>query len=255
MSAAGDAPLRWARWVSPDHWFGQSLLALRSRADLLRWRPHGAADRALKDAISRIAPGYTMVGVPRLRRLAAHAALLHADAIPGAVVECGTWRGGSLALVDWVFRACGDPRPLWGFDSFEGLPPPGDLDPLPAHRGFFHGWCTASPGDVREAIRAAGGSTERLQLVAGWLDTTLARTHTGQIALLNVDVDWYDSVRTVLEQLFDRMSPGGIISVDDYGRWGGCDRAVHEFLDRRGFPRAILNRTGRHGAWLRVPRQ
>jgi O-methyltransferase len=253
MSRDQYAPVPWARWVSPDHWVGQALLALRSRADLMAWRPRDAADRTLKEVVARVSPTYTMVGVPRLRRLAAHAALLHAEAIPGAVVECGTWRGGSLALVDWVFRMRGDPRPLWGFDSFEGLPPPGDRDPAPAHRGFFQGWCTASPDDVREAIRAAGGSPDRVQLVAGWLDRTLTRTETGRIALLNVDVDWYESVTTVFEELFDRMSPGGIISVDDYGRWGGCDRAVHAFLDRRGLPDSILNRTGRHGAWLRVP--
>ena len=251
----GAAPRRWARIVSPDHPVGRSLLALRLRADLLRWRPRDARDRALKGAIARIAPAYTMVGVPRLRRLAAHAALLSAETIPGAVVECGTWRGGSLALADWVFRAGDDPRPLWGFDSFEGLPPPGDRDPPPAHRGFFHGWCTASPDDVRQAMAAAGGSTDRLHLVAGWLDRTLPATETGPIALLHVDVDWYESVKTVFDHLFDRVSPGGIVAIDDYGRWGGCDRAVHEFLDRRGLPASVLNRTARHGAWLRVPRR
>jgi O-methyltransferase len=247
-------PRWWARLVSPDHWVGQSLLAARVRADLLRWRPADSGERALKAIISRVAPAYTMVGVSRLRRQAAHAAQISADRIAGAVVECGTWRGGSLALIDWAFRRRGDPRPLWGFDSFEGLPPPGDHDPLPAHRGFFQGWCRASPDDVRAAIRAAGGSADGAQLVAGWLDRTLRSTDTGPIALLNVDVDWYDSVSTVFEQLFDRVVPGGIVNIDDYGRWAGCDRAVHDFLSRRDLPLAILNRTGRHGAWLRVPR-
>jgi O-methyltransferase len=249
------SPRWWARLVSPDHWLGRSMLALRVRADLLRWIPRDPGDAAVKAIISRIAPAYTMVAVPRLRRLAAHAAQLSAEKIAGAVVECGTWRGGSLALVDWVFRQCGDRRPLWGFDSFEGLPPPGDHDPPPAHRGFFQGWCAASPEDVRAAIRVAGGAEAGARLVTGWLDRTLPSTDTGPIALLNIDVDWYDSVTTVFEQLYDRVVPGGIVNIDDYGRWGGCDRAVHDFLERRSLPLSLITRSGRHGAWLRVPRR
>jgi O-methyltransferase len=209
---------------------------------------------AIKRAVALVSPRYTMVAVPRLRRLVEHANLLHREAVRGGVVECGTWRGGSLALVDWAFRTLGDPRPLWGFDSFEGLPPPGERDPAEAHRGFFHGWCAALPDDVRNAIRALGGSANTATLVAGWLGETLPRTETGPIAFLNIDVDWYESVKAALAALVDRVEPGGVINVDDYGRWEGCDRAVHEFLDGRGWSRSLIQRTGRHGAWFRIAR-
>jgi O-methyltransferase len=243
----------WARAISTDHWLGRTLLAARARADLALWRPATQAERALKAAMARVSPAYTMVAVERLKQLAAHAVTVHGDRIAGAVVECGTWRGGSLALMDWVLRELEDPRPLWGFDSFEGLPAPGGRDPIAAHRGFFRGWCAASPDDVRAAIRALDGPAGRLHLVGGWLDQTLPRTETGPIALLNIDVDWYESVQSVFVQLFDRMSPGGIINIDDYGRWSGCDQAVHDFLESRGLPLGLIQRTERHGAWFRVP--
>ena len=107
--------------------------------------------------------------------------------------------------------------------------------------------------DVREAIHVAGGSLDRVHLVRGWLKDTLPGAATGPIALLHIDVDWYDSVRTVFDHLAEHVPEGGIVSVDDYGRWHGCDVAVHEFLDARGWPRTLLRPMGRHGVWFRVP--
>jgi SAM-dependent methyltransferase len=218
---------------------------------LLLWRPATREERALRDAVARIAPAYTMVDAARLRRLANLAAAIHTDGVAGCVVECGTWKGGSLALLDWVLRRRGDPRVLWAFDSFEGLPEPGVRDPSSARRGFFPGWCAAREDDVRAALGTLG-STSELHVVRGWLDDTLPRAQTGGIALLNVDVDWYDSVRTVLESLYDRVVPGGVINFDDYGRWSGCNEAVDEFIERRQLPRALLQ-IERQGAWFRKP--
>ena len=244
----------WAKYVSPDHAFGRALMSVRTQIELARWRTSSPSERELKSVIARLSPAYTMIAVDRLQQLAAHALELHRDGVAGAVVECGTWRGGALALVDWAFRAADDERVVWGFDSFEGLPPPTAQDPEAAHRGFFSGWCSATMTDVHQAIRVAGGSPDRVRLVRGWLQDTLPGAATGPIALLHVDVDWYDSVRTVFDHLSDRVAEGGIVSVDDYGRWAGCDRALHEFLDARGWPRTLLRPMGRHGVWFRVPR-
>lgn len=240
------------RWLSPDHAIGQGLMVARMRSQLLLWRPSGA-DVELKRVIARLAPAYTMVDLTRLRHLAMFAARVAAEHIPGAVVECGTWRGGGLALADWVLRRAHDPRPLWGFDSFAGLPQPGARDEASVHAKFFTGWCAAGEGDVLAAVGAAGGDPHRVRLVKGWLHETLPVIETGPIALLNLDVDWYDSVMTALEALFDRIVPGGYLNIDDYGRWRGCDDAVHAFMQARGLPIALLQRSGRQGAWLRKP--
>jgi O-methyltransferase len=242
------------RVFAPDHAVGQQLMAMRMQLQLRAWRPVSDDDRALKTAIATLAPAYTMMSLDRLRRLAAHAETIHREGVAGAIVECGSWRGGSLALVDWVMRRRRDGRPLWAFDSFEGLPPPGTRDPASAQRGYFPGWCAATEDDVRRALAAAGSWNDDVHIVRGWLADTIPSAETGPIALLSLDVDWHDSVRTALEGLFDRVSPGGIIYVDDYGRWSGCDEAVHEFLMSRALPRSILQRTGRHSTWLQKSR-
>lgn len=155
--------------------------------------------------------------------------------------------------MDWVLRQRNDRRALWGFDSFAGLPRPTGRDEPDVEESFFQGWCRATPEDVVTAFAAAGGSLEAVRIVEGWLDQTLRRSETGPIALLNVDVDWYESVKETLDVLYDRVVSGGIVNIDDYGRWPGCDAAVNEFLSARGLDRAILKRTGQYGAWFAKP--
>lgn len=225
----------------------------RIKMGIAGWRPDSDFDSKLRETIRSIAPRFTMVAVDRLRSLATHAKRVHASSIPGCIVECGTWRGGSLALIDWTLRELGEARELWACDSFEGLPRPGNEDPKSAHSWFFEGWCAATEADVRDALTATGGTVDRLNSMRGWLEDTLPNFDAGPIALLNVDVDWYDSVKTVLDNLWEHVSPGGVISFDDYGRWSGCDKAVHEFLDTHGFSRDLLTLSGKHGAWMQKP--
>ena len=54
------------------------------------------------------------------------------------------------------------------------------------------------------------------------------------ICLLRLDTDWYESTRHELNHLFPRVSPDGVMIIDDYGHWHGVRRAVDEyFLEQR----------------------
>jgi hypothetical protein len=66
-----------------------------------------------------------------------------------------------------------------------------------------------------------------------------------QIALLRLDTDWYESTRHELIHLYPKLTPGGILIIDDYGHWQGARKAVDEYLTNS---RTFLNRidyTGR----------
>src|SRR5207244_2320137 len=67
------------------------------------------------------------------------------------------------------------------------------------------------------------------------------------IVVLHLDGDWYDSVKVCLAHLYDRVSPGGIIQIDDYGHWQGARKAVDEFMAARHItvPLRYLDYTGR----------
>ena len=89
---------------------------------------------------------------------------------------------------------------------------------------------------------STGHPGERIHLVEGDVLTTIPAHAPERIALLRLDTDWYESTKHELEQLVPRVSPNGILIVDDYGHWPGARRAVDEYL--AGFDRPIfLSRT------------
>lgn len=89
-------------------------------------------------------------------------------------------------------------------------------------------------------MRLVGADARWVRVVPGWFDRTLPQTETGPIAILHVDADWYESVRLVLHCLYERVSVGGFVVIDDYGGWLGAHRATDEFLATLD-PRPILH--------------
>ena len=77
---------------------------------------------------------------------------------------------------------------------------------------------------------------ERVKIVAGWFQETFPTVTIPKIALLNIDADWYESVKLCLETFYDAVMPGGYVSFDDYGHWPGCKKAVDEFFEARRLP-------------------
>jgi O-methyltransferase len=77
----------------------------------------------------------TMIGRVRLRSLRECCELVLRKEIPGDFVETGIWRGGACIMMAAVLAAheCND-RKVWGFDSFQGLPPPNETQ-YPGDRG------------------------------------------------------------------------------------------------------------------------
>ena len=166
--------------------------------------------------------------------------------VPGAIVECGTARGGCAALMGLTCRARNATRDIWVFDTFEGLPPPSPDDPEYEYAKSKVGTCRGDLEEVRGLLRRLG-LLERTRLVKGLFQDTVPAANVGQIALLHLDGDWYDSTRVCLEHLYDKVVPGGIIQIDDYGHWAGARKALHEFFEARDIRVSLnyLDYTGR----------
>jgi len=161
--------------------------------------------------------------------------------VPGAIVECGTWRGG---MIGGIASVLGDERSYYLFDSFEGLPDAQSIDGERAlawqRDGEFSGKynnCRADQAEAEAAMRLSGAKS--VHIVKGWFNETLPGYDGGDIALLRLDGDWYESTMQCLERLFCRVTPGGIVVLDDYYTWPGCARAVHEFLAKHRRPEGI----------------
>lgn len=179
-------------------------------------------------------PRYSMVPSRRLRLLYDLSTRVETERVPGAVVECGVYNGGSAVLMQDASARAGGTRDLWLFDSFEGLPPPTDKDGEYEREHYFKGWCGGTKDMVLEAFDRARVSRKKLHIVEGWFDKTFPTEipKIGSIALLHIDCDWYESVKICLENLYPLVSPGGYIEFDDYGTFEGCRKAVHEYIDK-----------------------
>jgi len=174
----------------------------------------------------------TMCSNARLRGLYRGAKYVVQRGIPGDFVECGCALGGSAALIALTLRELGAERDLWLFDTFEGLPAPTEDDPDLEIARMFTGTCLGTLQEVRELFWQLKIG-ERARFAKGMFQDTLPAAPVSEIAFLHIDGDWYESVKTCLENLYDKVVPGGLIQFDDYGCWKGARRAVDEFLKSR----------------------
>lgn len=201
---------------------------------------------------------FTMLSPARIASLHRAAREALARRVPGDFVECGVAAGGSSALLCACLDRYGaEPsRRLHAFDTFAGMPPPTERDRdrtgVAAERsGWGAGTCAAPEASVRRAARMLGAE-ERLRTVVGRFEESLPREAASipSIALLHLDGDWYESTRVCLEHLWDRLAPGALVQIDDYGHWEGCRAAVDEFLAARG-ERPSMERIDYTGVLLR----
>jgi O-methyltransferase len=179
----------------------------------------------------RLVRPYTLVDPDRIKNLYALAHRVEAERIPGDVIECGVYNGGTAAVLARSATHSRIKRTLWLFDSFQGMPETTEVDGLEAKE--YVGQVLGSTKKVREVLRKAGADLDRVKIVEGWFQDTFPTAPISQIALLNIDADWYESVKLCLETFYDRIVPGGFVSIDDYGHWPGCRRAVDEFFAAR----------------------
>jgi O-methyltransferase len=170
--------------------------------------------------------------------------------IPGAFVECGVWRGGSMRLVAKTLLQLGvTDRDLYLYDTFTGMTKPTERDvdycgnrALPEwekcqKRDVW--WSYASKVEVMENMRV-GYRENRMFFVEGPVEQTLHVDPPGPIALLRLDTDWYESTRCEMQYLYPRLEAGGVLILDDYGEYDGARAAVDEFFSVQSKP--LLNR-------------
>jgi len=177
--------------------------------------------------------GHTWLPPARLKMLERHVKYIERRQIPGDVVECGVAAGGSAALLGKTLDRCRSSRTLYLFDTFEGLPPPTIDDPDYDEAIGWTGQCRGTLEQVQALFSTLSVPEGRVRYVPGLFQDTLPTAPVRTVALAHLDGDWYESTRTCLTLLWPRLSIGGIIQLDDYGRWKGCRRAVDEFLAER----------------------
>lgn len=206
----------------------------------------GAAHEGLMVDPTVLPFGLTMTGRRRLQYLRKAVESVLDEAIPGDLVECGVWRGGSALMMAGVLAMRGNQeRKVWLADSFEGLPPedgPFDtslIDTLNANG------LAVTEAEVRANFTELGLLDDTIRFLPGWFSDTLPSAPIDQIALLRLDGDHYSSTMDALTALYDKVVPGGFIIIDDY-ILPPCAAAISDFRCARGINEAMtrIDHTG-----------
>jgi O-methyltransferase len=217
------------------------------------WTGVTARDRAILEQISE----FTLTS--RARQLALIDAVRYVvqREVPGSFVECGVWRGGSSMAIALTLMDLGvNDRDIYLFDTFSGMTPPSDRDrtidnqsaaDLLSNQETREGViCRAGQDDVQANMLRTGYPSDRIHLVVGPVEATLPDPRITSVGLLRLDTDWYESTKCELEHLYPKLSPLGVMIVDDYGHWRGAREACDEYF--AGQPAQLMQRidyTGR----------
>jgi len=211
-------------------------------------------DAATKSLYAEVRP-YTMSGIERVAALCQAVEYVVRHSIPGDMVECGVWKGGSMmAIAKTLQRLRVSDRRLFLFDTFDGMTPPTAADiNLRGHdaatlleqssnaKENANIWAIAPLEHVQGVMAATGYDSRQIAYVAGRVEDTLPAQAPERVSILRLDTDWYESTYHELVHLYPRLSVGGVMIIDDYGHWQGARRAVDQYLAEMNL-RVLLNR-------------
>lgn len=191
---------------------------------------------ALSEVLAEVRP-YTKSSPERISAMAS--AIDATRDIPGDIVECGVWKGGNIILA----RKVAPDRICWLYDTFSGMTEPKDVDVTKSGRSAMQSyaaklkdgrqWNGVSLDDVKKNFEETGTLDDsKLIFVVGPVEQTLLKPENlpARISVLRLDTDWHASTKIELEVLYPRLSPGGILIVDDYGHWRGARLAVDDYF-------------------------
>lgn len=183
----------------------------------------------------------TMVGLKRLENIQHCVEEILRRDIPGDLIETGVWRGGSTIFMRAILEAYGDPnRIVWAADSFQGLPEP-DPDLYPWDRGVDFSRFSdlaVTLEEVKANFARYGLLDDRVRFLVGWFRDTLPEAPIERLSVLRVDGDLYESTIVSLRSLYEKVSVGGYVIIDDYGMLG-CRAAVDDFRTEVGIREPI----------------
>jgi O-methyltransferase len=185
---------------------------------------------------------YTMIGLKRLDNVRFCIEDVLSKNIPGDFIEAGVWRGGTTMFMRAILKFYGiTDRRVFVADSFAGLPPPDELYPIDKNSTFHkYDALAISLEEVQNNFATYNLLDDQVVFLKGWFKDTLKTAPIEKLAILRLDGDLYSSTWETLESLYDKLSVGGNIIIDDYYPLDGCNSAVDDFRKARNIREPIL---------------
>lgn len=204
--------------------------------------PDIAADKAFMEIYHQVRP-FTMTSAERLYALYQSVIYICEHKIPGDLVECGVWKGGSCMMMALVLQQQRDhERKIWLYDTFEGMSEPtGEDRQLTGESADLllqqedkadpdSIWCYSTIETVTGNVLSTELSADRFVFTKGKVEDTIPAVIPSVISLLRLDTDWYESTKHELLHLYPLLSSQGVLIIDDFGHWEGAKKAVLEYF-------------------------
>lgn len=171
---------------------------------------------------------------------------------PGCYVECGVAAGAQVIA---LIAGSGRKKMVWAFDSFCGIPLPSNRDDqLPGIRTLEPWERIALPNPGEQLLESSGATVVSLDnfwtnirhafpegpipltSVEGWFEKTMLDLPIGlgDISILRLDGDLYNSTFVCLQALFPKVLKHGIVIIDDW-TLPGCQSACMEYFALIGY--------------------
>lgn len=175
---------------------------------------------------------YTSVSTERLTAVLDSVQYIVDNNILGDFAEIGVWKGGVIMAMALKLQQLVVVRTIHAYDTFEGMTEPSehDVDCSGYKASDIMGsiMCRSGYDETVANIKLTGYS-QIIYHVGDIRLTDLTKIPT--FALLRLDTDWYELTKFELLHFEHKVSELGVILIDDYGHWGGCKKAVDEFLE------------------------
>ena len=215
---------------------------LRKYADRYLFRRDLENDKEFQKIYQRVVPRrhpkYTMTSMEKCYSLYRAVQYIINGDIPGDLVECGVWRGGSAMLSALTLIELNQThRKIYLYDTYEGMPEPTEKDIDINGIPYRLLWkkekdiLTIPLDEVRKNMLSTGYPSENIIFVKGMVEDTIPRTLPYQVALLRLDTDLYESTYHEFVHLYPKVSPLGVVIVDDYGHFQGAREATDKYFN------------------------
>lgn len=227
-------------------------LAMRFNLEIAYKKPYDATLRQTgQDWPAR---AESMIGLARMDNIQYCVETALAEGVPGDLIETGVWRGGACIFMRAILKAHGDTtRKVWLADSFEGLPKP-NAAAFPADEGdrlFTQTGLAVGVEQVRHNFERYELLDDQVEFLVGWFKDTLPTAPLGELAVIRLDGDMYESTIQAIEVLYPKLSSGGFCIIDDFGSHvSQAQQAVHDYRKQHGITDEIV-RIDEFGAYWR----
>lgn len=178
--------------------------------------------------------------------------------VPGDFFEAGVWRGGvAIYLKNLLEVHSLREKKLWLADTFSGFPPVRDK----RHKKDIKVFKTVSSfnsqipsvNEVQTNFDRFCLLDDKITFLEGDVADTLDKVDVPKLSLLHLDVDLYEPTRKCLDELYNKLSPGGFVIIDDYGvEFFNCREAVDEFRSENGINEPVQMLSNYIACWRKL---